>query len=535
MNASAKPSSSRSDGRGARARLGSGPRLARDVVQARRARELARRTAPSSTRRDRSRARARDRAARASWRRGAAAPGPRCRGSRSRRPRRAAGSGGRAGARPAARPPRSRAAPAPGRTPPTPRLAWAAASARSARRAGSPVSATARWRKAAAAASPPRACARPADCSSSSATSSSGPAAAAARCQARRSGSALRVGHLRQRQMGRPALRPRRRIGTPPSAPADDGRSRASRASSRPSVASTAASSIPSRSDARRRSSGSPTGSAAATSNNRRASVGKRLEPADVALLDPSGERTAPPGSRTRPPAASRVSPRGSSSNASGIAARLRDDLVAHPLVEHRRQLRGQQRPRVAVAQAVHLELGEVPELLDPVRAPRTRSRPARPAGAGPRRRASAPTPGPPTARRRRRTAAGAPRPTSENRLSVASPTRNRSGGSPVRWPNTISSAWRCGAGSFGEPIEQRHAQLMQAGEGQLHLRLDACRAHDGHRRCGRDQVLQQRGLADSGLTAQHQRPALAALDRGDEPVELHALPGSPSQRLAQP
>ena len=85
------------------------------------------------------------------------------------------------------------------------------------------------------------------------------------------------------------------------------------------------------------------------------------------------------------------------------------------------------------------------------------------------------------------------------------------------------------------QPIEHRHAQLVQAGEGELHLRLDACRAQDGHRRCGRDQVLQQRGLADSGFTAQHQRPALAALDRGDEAVELHALPGSPSQRLAQP
>ena len=46
-----------------------------------------------------------------------------------------------------------------------------------------------RWRNAAAAASPPRACARPADRSSSAATSSLGPGVARARCQARRSGS----------------------------------------------------------------------------------------------------------------------------------------------------------------------------------------------------------------------------------------------------------------------------------------------------------------------------------------------------------
>ena len=69
------------------------------------------------------------------------------------------------------------------------KLACAAASARSARRAGSTVSATARCRNAAAAATPPRACARPAERSSSAATSSSGPGVAWARCQARRSGS----------------------------------------------------------------------------------------------------------------------------------------------------------------------------------------------------------------------------------------------------------------------------------------------------------------------------------------------------------
>ena len=82
---------------------------------------------------------------------------------------------------------------------PARRLACAAASVRPARRAGSAVSSAARSQNAAAAASPPRACARPADRSSSAATCSSGPAAAAARCQARRSGSACRVGGLGQR------------------------------------------------------------------------------------------------------------------------------------------------------------------------------------------------------------------------------------------------------------------------------------------------------------------------------------------------
>ena len=86
--------------------------------------------------------------------------------------------------------------------------ACAAASARSTRRAGSRVSATERRRNAAAAANPPRACARPADRSSSAATCSSGPAAAAARCHARRSAPALRIGHLGQREMHRPPFPP---------------------------------------------------------------------------------------------------------------------------------------------------------------------------------------------------------------------------------------------------------------------------------------------------------------------------------------
>ena len=68
--------------------------------------------------------------------------------------------------------------------------------------------------------------------------------------------------------------------------------------------------------------------------------------------------------SRTRRPAPSRVNPRGSSSNASGLPARLRDDPVAHPLVQHEPHRRAQQRARVAVAQAVHLQLGQVLKLL---------------------------------------------------------------------------------------------------------------------------------------------------------------------------
>jgi len=55
------------------------------------------------------------------------------------------------------------------------------------------------------------------------------------------------------------------------------------------------------------------------------------------------------------------------------------------------------------------------------------------------------------------------------------------------------------------EPVEQRPAQLMEAGERQLHVRLDSHRPDDVRIRRRRDQVLQQRRLADPGLTPQHQ------------------------------
>jgi hypothetical protein len=74
------------------------------------------------------------------------------------------------------------------------------------------------------------------------------------------------------------------------------------------------------------------------------------------------------------------------------------------------------------------------------------------------------------------------------------------------------------------EPIDQRPAQLMQGGVGQLHVRLHPHRPDDGQIRRGRGQVFQQRRLADPGLAAQHQRPALAAADRRDQLVQQRAL-----------
>jgi hypothetical protein len=82
------------------------------------------------------------------------------------------------------------------------------------------------------------------------------------------------------------------------------------------------------------------------------------------------------------------------------------------------------------------------------------------------------------------------------------------------------------------EPVEQRPAQLMQAGVCQLHLRLHPDRPDDGRiLRLPRD-VFQERRLPDPGLSPHDQRPALPSADIPDEPGEHLALPSSTEQHI---
>jgi hypothetical protein len=74
---------------------------------------------------------------------------------------------------------------------------------------------------------------------------------------------------------------------------------------------------------------------------------------------------------------------------------------------------------------------------------------------------------------------------------------------------------------------EHRSAQLVEAGEGQLHLGLDARGPGDPAPGRALGQVVQQRGLAHAGLASHDQHLALARVDAGQEPVQprLLALP----------
>ena len=119
---------------------------------------------------------------------------------------------------------------------------------------------------------------------------------------------------------------------------------------------------------------------------------------------------------------------------------------------------------------------------------------------------------------------------TSESRLSTARPTKKRSGAGPGLVPKAVRTRIALRSRKTLEPVEHRRQQLMQPGEGQLHLRLDAGGTHDQAVRCLRDQVIQQRGLADTRFAADHQRPALTPANSVGEPVKLVALAASALQ-----
>src|SRR4051812_30392630 len=94
----------------------------------------------------------------------------------------------------------------------------------------------------------------------------------------------------------------------------------------------------------------------------------------------------------------------------------------------------------------------------------------------------------------------------------------------PCSQPERRGERITLGARQALEPIQHRRAQLLQAGERQLHLGLDSDGPHDSHPRCRVDRVLQQGGLTDPRLASHHQSPALTPTDRLEVPVERLTL-----------
>jgi hypothetical protein len=80
------------------------------------------------------------------------------------------------------------------------------------------------------------------------------------------------------------------------------------------------------------------------------------------------------------------------------------------------------------------------------------------------------------------------------------------------------------------EPVEHLPTELMDTGERQLHLGLHAGDAGDaapGRRLHG---VVEEGGLADSGLAAEHQHAAAPLVDGAKQPAESVALASAVAQ-----
>ena len=239
------------------------------------------------------------------------------------------------------------------------------------------------------------------------------------------------------------------------------------------------------------------------------------------------------PASGSANPPASSAGPRSrrSSSRASGLPRVSSTIRRGHALVEPARDDRGQQRPRVLVPQPPDFKLRQ----------------PGQFGIAGWR---TANTSATDSASRRRPTNAkdlrGGPveplrvvhhaeqrpflrrlRHQAERGESDQEPVRVVARGQPER--DAQRAPLRCGQRT--EPAEHRRAQLVQAGEGQLHLRFDPDRT--GHRepRGRADQVAQQLRLADPGFAPQHQDGALATVHVCDEPSQGLLLAGPAEQR----
>ncbi len=204
---------------------------------------------------------------------------------------------------------------------------------------------------------------------------------------------------------------------------------------------------------------------------------------------------------------------------------RLGHDQVADPLVQRPGQRRFQQGPGIVVPQPRHFELRQPGQLA--ARLADREHQADRVGGHPPGRepqglRGSAIQPLMVIDHADQRLRPGHLREQAQHGQPDQEPVRRRPAADPEHGPQRIALR----TGQLPGVIQHRPAQLMQPGEGQLHLRLHAHRARHPASFLGGlpGQVVEQDGLAHARVTADHQAPALAGPDRIDEPVELAAF-----------
>jgi hypothetical protein len=217
------------------------------------------------------------------------------------------------------------------------------------------------------------------------------------------------------------------------------------------------------------------------------------------------------------------VTSRGAAPAGPGDSPRLGDDLVPHPDIQEPGQRRVQQRPRVVPPQAGHHQLRQPGQFLarHPGREDDSDRLGREPPGHEPEdlRR------GPVQPLRVIDQADQRPTPghlgqQAEHREAHQEPVGRGAVAQAERDAQRVALGWRQ---PFGV-IKHRPAQLMQPGEGQLHLGLHAGRAGDAAPGRLAARVVEQCRLPHARLTAQHEDPALARPRRVDEPVERGAF-----------
>ena len=253
--------------------------------------------------------------------------------------------------------------------------------------------------------------------------------------------------------------------------------------------------------------------------------LGEGLEPPDVALLDPLREIA---GLRHREPAGQlrRRQPAGQLEQRERVSPCLREDPVAHPPVQREPHRRAQQRAGVAVDEAAHLEVRHVPKLLAglPCREHEPDRLGQQPASDERERQRRGPIqPLRVVDDAQQRTLLGHFGHQAEHGEADQEAIRRRPRGQAEDDPERVALRTRQPL----EPIEQRRAQLMQAREGQLHLGLDAHRPRDGQVRRRLDQVL-------AAAPSSRSRPRPAGPATGSRPGGRRRS-GRPAGRTRRP
>jgi hypothetical protein len=207
------------------------------------------------------------------------------------------------------------------------------------------------------------------------------------------------------------------------------------------------------------------------------------------------------------------------------IAARLGEDATAHPLVERPRGRRVQQHAGVRGAEPLHDQLRQAFELVL-VAGLTQREHQADPLGQQPARDEPERLRGHPIQPLRVVDDA-------HQRLLLGHVSLQRQHGEPDEEPIRRRADGEAEGGAQrlalrtrqpSEVAEELGTQPVQAGERELHLRLDAGRARNPAPRRARCEVLEQRRLADTRLAAEDEQPALSAPHAGRQPIQLLAL-----------